>query len=678
MAQFVREMTPGVTVRELARRYPLSKTTWSQYRSGEKDIPWHWLERLVHGQPAAPRTRLALLGRARHLHERATQAAEGLRPPADERSAARQALDRARQAQWQAEASVAESEELIHVLLTIVAELRGELASGHPGGVVSAAVMTVDADRTSPRRARLQEATCCLAEVRRVRESAHVAQQAAHKEQETYRHLVDQEQRDHVGGDSRQGAELAIADGVQARLPALWRLEADLVGVRAALADQDQAVGRLAPSVLGPSDSRFVRGEVVQAPDKRLTSAMAPLEGVCISSPRDDGRRPGNRSRAARNGAVVAAAGVLVVAGVLVGVHLRTPAPAPGAAPPQAAGPYVSSAASALPGLSPSEPGASVVPSGSAGASLTSPSSPATPAVASVSPDASRSSWRDNTQGPSADAASQESPVVVPSPAGALYAVAPDHQAVYQWQGHGTDWTRIGGSVRTVLAGGAGLFAVRADDKQLLGYTGTPGKWTPVSEPGAEFAISGNHLYRLAEDRSAVYLWSGTGTSWTKIGGPAEHLYGGGAGIFASHPRDGRIYRYDHNTDFWSYIGNAGATFAVSGTHLYGLAPDRSEVFQWDGGASTSWTRIGGRATDLYAGPADLFATSPDHGTLLRYTRTPEFWSPVSEAGAEFAITTDHIYRLAPDHSAVYRASSNDTGTWTKIGGPAAALTASK
>lgn len=217
-----------------------------------------------------------------------------------------------------------------------------------------------------------------------------------------------------------------------------------------------------------------------------------------------------------------------------------------------------------------------------------------------------------------------------------------------------------------------------SDSKQLLGYLGRPGRWAPVSEPAAEFAMSGDRLYRIAADHSAVQRWDGSGATWTVIGGPASHLYGGGAGLFATHPGDGRIYRYDSGANFWPYVGNAGADFAVTGRHLYGLTPDRSEVFQWNGGASSSWFRVGGPATSLRAGPGHVFATTPDHGKLLRYTDSPESWTPASEAGADFTITADHIFRLSPDRSAVFQGSTRTPGTWTQIGGPAAAVAASQ
>ncbi|MFE6864944.1 hypothetical protein ACFVFS_00130 [Kitasatospora sp. NPDC057692] len=180
LARFVREVTTGLTVRELAQRYPAGKTSWSEYRSAEKDIPWHLLRRLVHDHLEDPRARAALLARAGRLHEQAVRAARGLGSPSAGRPAADQALDRARQAQRLAEAGAAESAELIRVLVAIVAELRGELGAGASGpdgtgtdagaGTGTGSGTGTDAGAEELRRARLREATRCLAEVRRIRQ----------------------------------------------------------------------------------------------------------------------------------------------------------------------------------------------------------------------------------------------------------------------------------------------------------------------------------------------------------------------------------------------------------------------------------------------------------------------------------------------------------------------------
>ncbi|MFJ9948218.1 RICIN domain-containing protein [Kitasatospora sp. NPDC091207] len=344
LARFVQEVTSGVTVRELARRHPVGKTSWSEYRSAEKDIPWHLLQRLVHDRVADPRARAVLLARAGELHEQATRAARGLRPPAAGRSAARQALEEARRAQRLAEEGVAEAEELIRVLVAIVAELRGELGTGAADDTGRSAWRVADGDGARLRRSQLRDATRCLAEVRRIRESAREAQRAAQLERAALGLLAGQECGPARADDDRAAStELVVADGVQARLPALRRLYGDLVEVREALADRRRELTGMVPAGAGHG---IVRGELVRTADNRRTTAF--VLGSTFTGP-PHGVSAGARRRTARSGAAMGAvaallAGALVLAGVLVGQRLGTAAPSPVGPAPLAAGTPVGTA----------------------------------------------------------------------------------------------------------------------------------------------------------------------------------------------------------------------------------------------------------------------------------------------------------------------------------------------
>ncbi|GGP75979.1 hypothetical protein GCM10010278_62960 [Streptomyces melanogenes] len=618
LAQFVRDITVGRSVRALAQRYRLGKTTWSEYRSAEKIIPWHWLEQLVQDVSEDARVRSQLLAQARQLHTAATRTAVTYEQRAtDDTTATRPWLP------WHQDSPARLTEQ-----------------RPAPAGTGPLTPATTD-----------------------------------------------------PGQQTRHGTD---------RLPVLRRRTTTaLVRARAGLPEPGREV---TPSIAGASmhptvhiarleaaadGTSLVRGEVLSVVDTSRSASVAlrPEPPRPVPHPQGRARRlalpPGGTATSAtrpwrlRAGSVLAVALLLVAVGVLLGVRLSTPATsnwsnAPGTTDSMAPPPQVSA---------PSVQAPPPLPSPTADTSAPSASPPP------ASPSAERQSTREADRRESGNVFATpppESPTsttgqTVPSaPPGTLYAIAPDHRSIRQWQGHGTAWSRIGGAADRILAGQAGLFAVDSDSKQLLGYLGTPGRWAPVSEPAAEFAMSGNQLYRIAADHSAVHRWDGSGATWTVIGGPASHLYGGGAGLFATHPGDGRIYRYDSGANFWPYVGNAGADFAVTGRHLYGLTPDRSEIFQWNGGASSSWFRVGGPATSLHASPGHVFATTPDHGKLLRYADSPESWAPASEAGADFTITADHIFRLSPDRSAVFQGSTRSPGTWTQIGGPAAAVAASQ
>ncbi|MCM2389480.1 hypothetical protein [Streptomyces albipurpureus] len=99
---------------------------------------------------------------------------------------------------------------------------------------------------------------------------------------------------------------------------------------------------------------------------------------------------------------------------------------------------------------------------------------------------------------------------------------------------------------------------------------------------------------------------------------------------------------------------------------VYVLAP--GGVYRWTI-RDSGWTRIGARATSLLTGPAGVFVTTPD-GRLLVYGGKPDIWQPVSEPGAEFAISGTHVYRLAADRSAIHRWNGRGKA-WSPVGGPA-------
>ncbi|MFI7130811.1 hypothetical protein ACIBQ1_34330 [Nonomuraea sp. NPDC050153] len=74
-------LTDGITVRELATRYPVGKTLWGQYRSGEKIIPLDLLTQLVEHRTSDERSRRQRLETAVRLHAAALEAPVPTMPP---------------------------------------------------------------------------------------------------------------------------------------------------------------------------------------------------------------------------------------------------------------------------------------------------------------------------------------------------------------------------------------------------------------------------------------------------------------------------------------------------------------------------------------------------------------------------------------------------------------------
>ncbi|MFD9271533.1 hypothetical protein ACFWB1_35940, partial [Streptomyces goshikiensis] len=81
LAQFLRELTAQDTVSRLEERYRLSRSVWSEYRSGLKIIPLPRLNQIIEDRfPRDARTRGAKLQEARRLHAAAMAATPA--PPA--------------------------------------------------------------------------------------------------------------------------------------------------------------------------------------------------------------------------------------------------------------------------------------------------------------------------------------------------------------------------------------------------------------------------------------------------------------------------------------------------------------------------------------------------------------------------------------------------------------------
>ncbi|MGW7176652.1 hypothetical protein [Streptomyces xanthophaeus] len=81
LARFLRELTAEDTVSQLEERHRLSRSVWSEYRSGAKIIPLARLNQIIENRyPRDARTRTDALQQARRLHTAATTAASAPTP----------------------------------------------------------------------------------------------------------------------------------------------------------------------------------------------------------------------------------------------------------------------------------------------------------------------------------------------------------------------------------------------------------------------------------------------------------------------------------------------------------------------------------------------------------------------------------------------------------------------
>ncbi|MGW0754476.1 phospholipase A2 [Streptomyces sp. NPDC002587] len=250
-----------------------------------------------------------------------------------------------------------------------------------------------------------------------------------------------------------------------------------------------------------------------------------------------------------------------------------------------------------------------------------------------------------------------------------VFALAADHQGVYQWSINQDNWQKVKGDAQKLYAGGGSVYAIEPGRGDISKYGGNPGQWNRIGGPGATFAATSKHLYGISPDGTEVREYTGRGETWNKVGDRAKNLYTGpDSTLYATNPDTGNLYKYKGQ---WSAVGGPGATFAVTDNNLYGLTPDRTSVVEYDPGKK-KWNKVGGPAGNIFASNT-LYATSLGTGDLYKYNGRPNLWNRISGPAAAFATSGDHLYRLAPDHRSVQKYNGNGaTEEWRTLGAPAA------
>lgn len=259
LAMFVRDVTKDFTVRDLAARYKIGKSTWGEYRAGTKTIELHLLHRLVHDLVRDERSRAARWEKARTLHAQAVAAQQNATPPSRSTAAERRVAEEGaaegvtpRQAMEQATTTLQDADRLVHILLGIIAGLQMQLASPHPADPQTPAPDT-------QAHQDLLEAQNRLAQVRLVQSAvAGVRDEAA-----PYAHHPDPAT---TGRDSQ--------DTLPARYAAASRdAAAILVVSRAALAEQHAAARLLSTRTTSTNPAHHPAGTIPLNPQNPLPQA---------------------------------------------------------------------------------------------------------------------------------------------------------------------------------------------------------------------------------------------------------------------------------------------------------------------------------------------------------------------------------------------------------------------
>ncbi|MFH7598597.1 hypothetical protein WDV06_26410 [Streptomyces racemochromogenes] len=635
LAELLRQVTTGLTVRDLAQRFGGGKTAWSEYRSGARIIPLGRLGLVVGECVRDPRSRQRLLAKARTLHAQALTADAEAEAEATPAPGLEEALRRAQE-------DLATSGRLVEGLLSLMAMLRDQAKVAEPDDAPDAT--SAPGPHASPPerlRGRLDEALDQLVTARAAEEAARraVSEVRARHEAAARRGLpaLAPPPSDAPGTDP--GEEPEEEPPPTADKP----LSTELIRLRHSLEQQREDATWLWERTRADRGAHeFVEGVVLERLDTLPAVPAAP--SVPALRPTGPARAP-----TAVPGALLAL--VVIAAATLTGVlvshrhtFLTAETPHVQPLPPHRASP---SAPPATPSPAPPpSPSSTPAPLPSFPGPLPAPGTPAPPA-----PDA---------------------PAPTPqSPPGTAYAVSQDRRSVLRWTARDGSWKVIGPAAEKVYAGAAGLFATHTGDGRIFKYDEPSSSWSQIGFPGDQFATAGDALYGITEHRDAVMRWTGQGTEWVRIGTAAARLYAGGAGLFATSPDTGALFRYTGFGDDWVDAGGPGADFAVGPDYVARISPDGREVWQADAKGS-NWRRIGGPARNLYAGGAGLFAVDTATGRILRYDHVPDVWTPIGTAGVGLAVGADSVYRIGAD-----LAVSRWTGRgaeWTTLGISASSL----
>ncbi|NDU72247.1 hypothetical protein GWI34_06360 [Actinomadura sp. DSM 109109] len=191
LVEFLRKVTAGVTVREVAERVPRYKRTqWARFLNGSELIPRYLLEQLVEELVREPRLRKVRLEQGLKLLEAAERAAAGRLSAAEMRLPERELrrrLDEAQRGMIEAQRQLLDMTRLVSGLVVLTASLQRRCAELERRRPPAPGTEIVQYQR------RLEVAERNLAEARDRRQEAEALRTAALQRAERYRHALEQE-----------------------------------------------------------------------------------------------------------------------------------------------------------------------------------------------------------------------------------------------------------------------------------------------------------------------------------------------------------------------------------------------------------------------------------------------------------------------------------------------------
>ncbi|MFF3708945.1 hypothetical protein [Streptomyces phaeochromogenes] len=293
LAEWLRTLTAGITLRQLARDFPFSKTAWGDLRRGHKLPDEQLIDSLVNSLIKEPRLREVRRAEGLRLLQTARQAALGQKllphsPEVDATAELALRLDDARRAQLRAQETVLETSRLVFLLMTMVSDLQRRIetlqrrvsdAESPASRVALVAQVTESEERRTGAEVRLARARLDRERAEEVRTAAEM------RAAELRRDLHVPEQRE---PDSAQTPDAPDATGKAQPGPAqerpLFEYDRLLEDADDALAEHENDLRELSDRLAldsGNSSDRepIVRGETVGRADNPATRGDTPTGG---------------------------------------------------------------------------------------------------------------------------------------------------------------------------------------------------------------------------------------------------------------------------------------------------------------------------------------------------------------------------------------------------------------
>lgn len=189
--------------------------------------------------------------------------------------------------------------------------------------------------------------------------------------------------------------------------------------------------------------------------------------------------------------------------------------------------------------------------------------------------------------------------------------------------------------------------------------------WTLIGNPGQAFVAVGDTLYGQIPGRGAPVRFTGSG--WVTIGGPAGQIFACAGALCATDPTSGNVVRYNATTGLWATIGGPGSRFAATTTQVYGIGAWQDDyVARWSG-AGSSWSVVGGGASELIGGGTSMYRLTNDKNAIQRHDGGST-WTTIGGSGRSFVAVGGNVYGLRPDGSFIMKYAGTQ---WNGIHGAA-------